>query len=855
MSRAKTKKIEIHPDNEIKLHLPAWCKKSLLDRGRKRGIDAVSYTKIYNNPAIENPTSGPNAVYPCDYSISLDRFTVEGNSLMSDNFDRYEVEYCENTDSYSCSCMRHLNGQFRKQCSHIAAVLLFEVAHEKIEEGDCQAYIDSGPWDSAWHEDNRLTGIEWLLKLTQGLPQGGLDGTKGLTPGVGGKEATGGAGEGTGRSEAERPQEGTLAEPATLGQPSDLAGQCGNDTCGNDTYGINYSDLTLAQLNLLQESFQFLNPREFTSDHLPAWCPALRPTQITALEQIRQAVIDGKRNILLEGPTGAGKSLIGYLAGKMLNARANYVCTTKTLQDQFEKDYKDALLLKGRANYPTADYAYEFPRTNCSDCDFKQTTGCSMCFPGLNQNGETAGWTSKLRCPYYKQKRAAQEAEIAILNTAYALTVYNLPQAAGIDNVRKRFGYSPNEVHSDAKDSYGFLSRGLAIYDEADELESSIMGFIEVKLEPRLLNFFKIQTPSITSRWPARIEFLESVNKAIREYEERLSKLPPEKDDETDPELENSKFLKYCLNTMAKINQILRSIEQLKTADERRESWVYDRKDESSCTFKPVRINEFANKALFDHSKINLVMSATIVAPVQFASDLGLIESETTFIPMPSLFPVERRPVYYKGIGNMSYKTKDHAIPLICKEIKLLRENRHGRMLVHTVSFDLTRQLYSFLTRCGFDVFSYNNASERDGALKNYLKTPNSILLAASMSRGVDLKYDDCRICVIPKIPYPSLGDKQVARRLYQPTPREGELWYKRQTLATIIQMAGRGMRAEDDWCRTYILDEQFRRLWAEMKQFAPQWFVDAVRFDDRDTIGKIDDTQRILEGYVNGAF
>jgi Rad3-related DNA helicase len=93
---------------------------------------------------------------------------------------------------------------------------------------------------------------------------------------------------------------------------------------------------------------------------------------------------------------------------------------------------------------------------------------------------------------------------------------------------------------------------------------------------------------------------------------------------------------------------------------------------------------------------------------------------------------------------------------------------------VHTVSYKLTKEMFN---RCRMTMpdgrarlkVQYTNAGEKDAALRKYLATENAVIFAPSMDRGVDLMEDKCRIQVIAKCPFPSLGDKQVSSRMHLP--------------------------------------------------------------------------------------
>ena len=64
-----------------------------------------------------------------------------------------------------------------------------------------------------------------------------------------------------------------------------------------------------------------------------------RPAQLAALEWIQQS---DKRFLLLDGPTGSGKSLIGRAAGAILDTGAIYLATDKGLQRQFTTAFQDS---------------------------------------------------------------------------------------------------------------------------------------------------------------------------------------------------------------------------------------------------------------------------------------------------------------------------------------------------------------------------------------------------------------------------------------------------------------------------------------------------------------------------------
>jgi ATP-dependent DNA helicase DinG len=124
-------------------------------------------------------------------------------------------------------------------------------------------------------------------------------------------------------------------------------------------------------------------------------------------------------------------------------------------------------------------------------------------------------------------------------------------------------------------------------------------------------------------------------------------------------------------------------------------------------------------------------------------------------------------------------------------------------------------------------VLSYTTASEREKRLEHYKATERAVILAPSFDRGIDLPGDLCRVQIVAKVPYPSLGDKQVSARLYS---AGGQTWFNMETIRTLCQMFGRGMRKPDDWCWTYILDEQVNKLLQMCRGLFPRDVLDAIQ-------------------------
>ena len=150
--------------------------------------------------------------------------------------------------------------------------------------------------------------------------------------------------------------------------------------------------------------------------------------------------------------------------------------------------------------------------------------------------------------------------------------------------------------------------------------------------------------------------------------------------------------------------------------------------------------------------------------------------------------------------------------------------------MIHTKSYALTEAIYRGSGNSR--MMTYGSSKERAEALERFKATPDAVMLAPSFERGVDLPHDLCRVIIVAKVPWPYLGDKQISRRR---RGKGGLRWYAVETIRSIVQMTGRGMRSKGDYCETYILDQQFLGLWREWKRLFPKWWRDAVVMDRND--------------------
>lgn len=525
---------------------------------------------------------------------------------------------------------------------------------------------------------------------------------------------------------------------------------------------------------------------------LPAGFTVLRPHQEDAIQEIVEAFESGIDIVYLDAPTGSGKTLIGHQVARELNAKALYVCSDKSLQDQFARDFPHAKVLKGRANYPTevpGHFADECTATGPKD-------GCLYC-PNIGKAG----------CAYEVAKREALKADLAVTNTAYFLTEANGPGRLG--------------------------NRDLVIVDEADTLESVFMGHVEYRAPKALVQRCGMDFPKKGAHKKTLVQWLDAFGAALQT---RLSRLDKE-DDEYKPTL----YAKLAANGVRDALQT--DIDS--GADDDGGAWVRDYPRDrfsktGSLVLKPVKVSAHGVNKLWRHGQRWLVMSATIVSADEMNESLGVIEDHAV-VTCPMTFPVENREVFLAPVADVTYKGLQEGTGMLDLGYAVLKAAENWpdeRIIVHTVSYKLAEDLERVM-RNGIGglklprtrkLVRYSEGRNRESALSLFKQTPGAILLAPSMSRGIDLPDDLCRVQIIAKCPFPALGDKQISARLHT---EGGQLWYTVKTIRDIVQMTGRAVRHEEDWAVTYIFDQSFTRsLWGRWKMLFPEWWRMSVRTD-----------------------
>jgi Rad3-related DNA helicase len=519
-----------------------------------------------------------------------------------------------------------------------------------------------------------------------------------------------------------------------------------------------------------------------------------RHNQLELIEKILTAFDNDKKYIILEAGTGTGKSAIAATLGQILQPA--YILTmTKQLQRQYADEFGYPQV-KGRNNFSCLDSG-SLNKCDQGTCQTIRTGQEFSCPYGIkieksNQKDideydpETYyntpfTFNSTNKCPYWNQKAIAIEEPVTLLNYDYAYLEFNYVQH--------------------------FQKRNLMILDEAHNIEDKIMHKLELNLYNKQLQKDiqesiprEMMTYTDIKDWIAFLEAIYDSYNAIN-----TNNLTKQKGDRIE-------------HTKRKIKEITGNIK--KNPDD----WVVSPED-NSVSFKPLKVDKYAKETLFQYADKVLFMSATILDKDLFCKWLGLDPEEVYYIHSESPFKKEYRPIHMKLVGPMSKRALWHTAPKtipVLKEIMDKHYNEKG--LVHTNSYKCQQYIIDHIRE---QRILSHDSKNREQILREFEKSNDPyVLVSPSMSEGVDLPYEKCEFQVIYKVPYPYLGDKQInERKNLDPE------WYAYKTIMTLMQAYGRGMRAENDHCDTYILDKNIQTILRNKmyRRLIPKFFREAI--------------------------
>lgn len=518
--------------------------------------------------------------------------------------------------------------------------------------------------------------------------------------------------------------------------------------------------------------------------------PKFNPGQKEAIRFVIDSILDKKKHIVLQAPTGIGKSAIATTIHKVLKDyfptrwRTTIITATKGLQDQYEQEDSDIYSLKGKKNYPCP-----------IGRDYYTGPGCVVA------RAEGFCPTPNKICTYIKTRdRWAKSEDLRLTNTAFQVVAANgltMGEESGANMV------IVDECH-ELDESLVNHSTLLVDMTELEHLKKSTKkGFLDKFAEfiSLFLNYdkgrpFKI-SPELHSEC---VIFLELIDNKLTELQAKAT-------DTSDASL------------VGAIDELTALIDKIGLFAYQKGEWlVTEYEYGEKVEIKPVYAYQVSDYGLFRKAEHFLHMSATICGFEQYKETLGLEDDRTVYMEVSNPIPVENRKVIMIPKIKVSGDFDRGRLTSLIDSIINRQPNQNG--VVHTVSFALAESILE-LSRYKDRMTISNN---RDEILELLENNKNKILLSPSVEKGYDFKNDMCRFQILAKVPYGYLGDPWIKLNM-----ERSSKWYARKTILRLVQASGRAVRGVNDFATTYIIDSNFERLLKNNVEIFPDWYLDSL--------------------------
>lgn len=602
-------------------------------------------------------------------------------------------------------------------------------------------------------------------------------------------------------------------------------------------------------------------------------------------QQVLNAYAEGRQNAIVNAPTGFGKSFLAfYLAEvfKCLEGDAYILTPNKFLQEQYLQDIQkkklSMVMLQGQNNYTCKENGKKIKERACEDESITDVMNLKTKFTCANQ------------CLYMNLRKSAIESSITVLNNSYWLTtmnyVYkNMPDSAPF---KKRSLTVFDEAHSIGSqvqsmfsvgfDINAFIKSGMAtakLYEFAlrqSTTLTNVWSYLDLQnAQINLINEYtfhrELQASDFSTVKAAWLQLIEEFTKLNVIFSTMVIDIANDIKTRR-PDLQavgvDSKFFKTygsddeqaILKSLSEFNDKLRQLHEL---DSYFENVGYKSMAVAIGKHKPADvkpIQEFGDAsmstlrfncadesgivklAVIENVDYGLWMSATFGNIDDFAAQTGI--DDYVGIDVPQVFDYTRSPItYVTPLISMNHKSKAANMPaMVMRIIDFVNARPNRRGLVHTGNFEIMRALQQ---QRHPRILCYSNALEKDEMIKILKKRSDVVICGPSLLEGVDLKDDLCRFTIFCKVPYQSLGDELVKRKMMI-----YDNWYNWFTMSQIEQGLGRGVRNMNDWCETVFLDAGFESFFERYSP--PEYVQNRLRMMSINEIIKADPMQQQVD-------
>lgn len=379
-------------------------------------------------------------------------------------------------------------------------------------------------------------------------------------------------------------------------------------------------------------------------------------------------------------------------------------------------------------------------------------------------------------CPYYDQLRRAADTRLIVTNYSMWMT----------------------QMANNRSDEGAFGGRDLIVCDEAHDLPEAVTSFVGARIG---YNEWKLpEEPLSHEEW---MVWAAKEAAAVLVLAEESSDL---------------KQIKRYRDLHRRMQIIAGRMDP---------SWAIHPSDwPKGWMWEPVWPREYTKP--FVWANIPLVVFASATIRPKTLEYLGVPTDDSCWITAPSPFERRRRPVFIVPGVRLTYKSDHSAQILWVRKIDNIRAKRLDRKgILHTVSYARAK-FYVEHTKFQDGIFMHETGKDTRATVEAFKQADCGLLVSPAVHTGVDFPYDQARYQVIGKVPFPTTTDPMVAaRKLDDPD------YPTYCAIMTLIQTAGRAVRAEDDYAETFIVDESIKWVLKKHREHFPRWFLEAIQWRD----------------------
>ncbi len=523
-----------------------------------------------------------------------------------------------------------------------------------------------------------------------------------------------------------------------------------------------------------------------------------RDIQLEALEFTKEQIRHGKKNILLNMPTGSGKSLFSimfikwYLNYINKDAKFDILTNSKILQQQYVDEFQFIANVKGRNSYRCRDY----PDASCEEGNELNKAFKKKCH----------------ECPY-------ETAQMEWINNRIGITNFHYFNSICLFKNEILQTKNPNVL----------------IIDEAHDYEVVLSDFISNRISKSLLKRLGF-TDSESNTIYQDIKFIKTVDEYAEYIKQvfinRLSqKLLKNESKINNHQLNISEKVKLSKSANNLKKLIINFETFLKDYENNPTNWVIDFEFSDDKFFskniivQPAWSHPYLHSTIWSKYDHIIFLSGTLLNKEQFCYMNGLERKLTSYYEAESPFPLKNRPIYYIKIGKMTYDKKEETFKKQIEWIdKIIKRNKNNKGIIHTGNYEIAKwveEYYGDNPR-----FIFHDSNNREASLQEHIASQEpTIIVSPSMMTGVDLIDDLSRFQIVLKIPYPNLKSAKVKKRM-----SDNPEWYKLKTVADFIQSIGRSVRSNTDFAETFVLDMSFGDILRYNHKYFPHYITEAIK-------------------------